>query len=39
MHESFDFYLLTNDYADDQCKKNHVTLLKKNDAGMFRYYY
>lgn len=33
--ELFDFYLLTNDdTADNRVKKDHITLLKKNDTSM-----
>lgn len=30
--EIFDFYLLTNDDTNNNVKKDHITLLKKNDA-------
>lgn len=35
MSELFDFYLLTNDDTDSPIKKDHITLLKKNDTCMF----
>lgn len=31
--ELFDFYLLTNDDTENCVKKDHITLLKKNDTG------
>lgn len=33
--ELFDFYLLTND-THNHVKKDHITLLKKNDTGMLK---
>lgn len=32
--ELFDFYLLTNDDTDN-VKKDHITVLKKNDTSMY----
>lgn len=33
--EIFDFYLLANEDTDYHVKKNHITLMKKNDTSMF----
>lgn len=32
--ELFDFYLLNNDDTDNHVKKDHITLLNKNDISM-----
>lgn len=37
--ELFDFYLLTNDDTDNNIKKDQITLLKKNDTGIFKHLY
>lgn len=35
--ELFDFYLLTNDDTNNNVKKDHITVLKKNDASKLKY--